>query len=109
TPIKSVQWTSPQPFGVGTTRTVTMVGKMVVDEEFIEWEPHRRMAFRFNEASMNGVSAFAERYDIEAVSAGQTHVTWVMAMAPRGISKLIVPATRWPMRRGFGRMLRKFK
>ena len=107
--IKHVEWTSPLPFGVGTTRTVTMIGRMIAFEEFIVWEPGRRMAFRFNEVTTNGVSGFAERYVIEAGSAGQTTVTWVMAMAPKGVSRAIVPVTQWPMQRAFGRMLGKFK
>jgi uncharacterized protein YndB with AHSA1/START domain len=107
--IKRVEWTSAPPFGVGTTRTVTMVGKMTVYEEFIAWEPHRRMAFRFNAASMDGVAAFAERYEIEQVSSGETRVTWVMAMQPKGISRAIVPITALPMRLTFGRWLRGFK
>jgi hypothetical protein len=86
-----------------------MTGKMTGFEEFIVWEPHRRMGFRFNEASMNGVSAFAERYEIEPVSPTSTRVTWTMAMAPSGVSKVIVPVTRPVMGRMFGRMLRTFK
>ena len=106
--ITNVEWTSPQPYRVGTTRTVTMVGRMVGYEEFIVWEPYRRMGFRFNEATTNGVRAFAERYNIDPISPTHTRVTWVMAMAPTGISKLIVPVTKMPMRLAFGRMLRKF-
>lgn len=109
TPIKNVEWTSPAPFGVGTTRTVTMIGRMIVDEEFIAWEPGSRLAFRFNTASMNGVRAFAERYTLEPVTPTSTKVTWTMAMAPRGVSRVIVPMTQPLMRRGFGRMLRAFK
>lgn len=107
--IKHVEWTSPKPFGVGTTRTVTMTGKMRGFEEFIAWDPPRRMSFRFNEASTNGVRAFAERYTLEPVAPGQTRVTWVMAMAPKGISKVIVPVGQPVMQRAFGRMLRRFK
>ena len=108
TVITDVEWTSPQPFGVGTTRTVTMRGGMVGDEEFISWEPYRRMGFRFNEASMDGVRAFAERYTLDARPDGHTRVEWVMAMAPKGVSKAIVPITRVPMQMAFGRMLRRF-
>jgi uncharacterized protein YndB with AHSA1/START domain len=106
--ITNVSWTSPQPFGVGTTRTVTMRGGLVADEEFISWEPYRRMGFRFNEASMNGASAFAERYTLEPLPRGRTRVVWVMAMAPGGVSKAIVPLVRAPMRMMFGRWLRRF-
>ena len=106
--ITHVEWTSPRPFGIGTTRTVKMRGGLVGYEEFISWDPHRRMGFRFNEASMNGVRAFAERYTLEPLPDGRTRVVWVMAMAPTGVSKVIVPLTRAAMRRMFGRMLRRF-
>jgi uncharacterized protein YndB with AHSA1/START domain len=106
--ITHVEWTSPQPFGVGTTRTVTMRGGLVGDEEFVVWEPYRRMGFRFNAATTNGVRAFAERYTIDALPSGRTRVEWVMAMAPRGASRAVVPLTRVPMRMAFGRMLRRF-
>jgi carbon monoxide dehydrogenase subunit G len=107
TVITNVEWTSPQPFGVGTTRTVTMRGGIVGYEEFISWQPYRRLGFRFNEASTNGVRAFAERYTLDPV-AGGTRVVWTMGMAPSGVSKAIVALTRVPMRLMFGRMLRRF-
>lgn len=34
-PIKHVEWTSPKPFGQGTTRTVTMKGGIILEEEFM--------------------------------------------------------------------------
>jgi uncharacterized protein YndB with AHSA1/START domain len=107
--IKHVEWTSEPPFGVGTTRTVNMIGKMTVFEEFIVWEPQRRMGFRFNEATMNGVGAFAELYTLDELSDSQTRVTWVMAMQPSGVSRAVVPVTSVPMRRLFGHWLRGFK
>lgn len=107
--IKGVEWTSAPPHGLGTTRTVRMIGRMTVFEEFIAWEPNRRMAFRFNAATMNGVAAFAERYTLDAASPEQTRVEWVMAMQPKGVSRAVVPLTALPMRLTFGRWLRGFK
>jgi uncharacterized protein YndB with AHSA1/START domain len=107
--IKRVDWTSAPPRRVGTTRTVTMVGRMTVFEEFITWEPHRRMAFRFNAATMNGVAAFAERYTLDAVAPDQVRVEWVMAMRPKGVSRAVVPIAALPMRLTFGRWLRGLK
>src|ERR1700739_5118904 len=52
--ITKVTWTSPEPRGVGTTRTVDMRGGIVGNEEFLAWEPFTRMAFRFNECSTRG-------------------------------------------------------
>jgi uncharacterized protein YndB with AHSA1/START domain len=107
--IKHVEWTSRPPFGVGTTRTVQMIGRMTVSEEFIVWEPERKMGFRFNDATMNGVGAFAELYTLDEQPPGRTRVTWVMAMRPKGVSRAIVPITSMPMRRLFGHWLNGFK
>lgn len=59
-PITKVVWTSPQPFGVGTTRTVE-IGKEIVEETFFAWEDNHRMAFRFERSSLP-ISAAVEDY-----------------------------------------------
>jgi carbon monoxide dehydrogenase subunit G len=83
TVITKVVWTSPEPRGVGTTRTVSMRGNIVGDEEFITWEPFSRMAFRFNQSTSNAIAAFAEDYRV-VETAGGCHLTWVMAIKPNG-------------------------
>jgi carbon monoxide dehydrogenase subunit G len=85
TAITKVTWTSPQPHGIGTTRTVHMRGGIVGDEEFLAWEPYSHMAFRFNEASTGSIAAFAEDYRIVPTTSG-CHLTWVMAMQPKGVA-----------------------
>lgn len=85
TVITNVEWTSPEPRGVGTTRTVTMRGHIVGDEEFLAWEPFSRMAFRFNTSTSNAISAFAEDYRVVETDDG-CHLTWVMAMKPSGLA-----------------------
>jgi hypothetical protein len=67
-PITKVTWTSPQPFGVGTTRTVE-VGAAVIEETFFAWEDGRRMAFRFERSGLP-VSAAVEDYRIVDVPGG---------------------------------------
>lgn len=79
--ITNVEWTSPEPRGIGTTRRVTMRGGIVGDEEFLAWEPFSHMAFRFNEASTGSIAAFAEDYRVVPTPSG-CHLTWVMAMKP---------------------------
>jgi hypothetical protein len=61
-PITKVTWTSPQPFRIGTTRTVE-VGKQVIEEAFFAWQEGRRMAFRFDQSSLP-VKAAVEDYVI---------------------------------------------
>jgi carbon monoxide dehydrogenase subunit G len=85
TAITKVTWTSPEPRGVGTTRTVNMRGGIVGDEVFLAWEPFTHMAFRFDESSSGSISAFAEDYRVAPTAAG-CHLTWVMAMKPKGIA-----------------------
>lgn len=85
TVITNVEWTSPEPRGIGTTRTVTMRGGIVGDEEFLAWEPFSHMAFRFNEASTGSIAAFAEDYRVVKTPGG-CHLTWVMAMKPKGVA-----------------------
>lgn len=85
TVITNVEWTSAEPRGVGTTRTVTMRGNIVGDEEFLAWEPFSHMAFRFNTSTSNAISAFAEDYRVVETPQG-CHLTWVMAMKPSGLA-----------------------
>jgi len=61
-PITRVTWTSPQPFGISTTRTVE-IGKMRVEETFFAWDEGSRMAFRFDQSSFP-VKAAVEDYQI---------------------------------------------
>jgi hypothetical protein len=88
--ITEVTWTSPEPRGVGTTRTVDMRGGLVGNEEFLAWEPFTRMAFRFNECSTQSVAAFAEDYRVEVIPGG-CRLTWTMAQKPAGPARLAMP------------------
>jgi hypothetical protein len=67
-PVTRVTWTSPPPFGVGTTRTVEGPSG-VISETFHEWIEGRRMAFYFSESPLP-VRAFGECYDVEPAPGG---------------------------------------
>lgn len=108
-PITGVEWTSPWPLDVGATRTVFMRGGMVGWEEFIAWEPPRRMAFRFNESVEGGPIAFAEDYHLTDLGDGTTRVEWIMAMELPGLSGRLSPVIRSAMQVGNRLMLRNFR
>lgn len=91
--ITHVDYTSPEPFGVGTTRTVTMRGGLVADETFLAWEPGRRLAFRFDAASTSALAAFLEVYTIVETPTG-CDLTWALAQELDGPSKVLTPLTR---------------
>lgn len=106
--ITKVTWTSPEPRGVGTTRTVHMRGGIIGDEEFLVWEPFARMAFRFNECSTRAVAAFAEDYRVEAI-AGGCRLTWTMAQKPAGPAKLAMVVVAPLLNLGLRRFLAKLR
>jgi len=109
TPITDVEWTSPFPLEVGSTRTVSMWGGLVGHEEFIAWDPPRRMAFRFNEVSRPGVAAFAEDYRVTDLGEGRSLVEWAMAMVPAGPGARTFPVTAPLMGFGVRHMLANFR
>jgi hypothetical protein len=102
--ITKVIWTSPEPRGVGTTRTVDMRGGIVADEEFLVWEPFTRMAFRFNECSTRAVAAFAEDYRVEVIPGG-CRMTWTLAQKPAGPARIAMFAARPLLNLAFRRFL----
>lgn len=109
--ITKVTWTSPEPRGVGTTRTVEMRGgfkPLVGNEEFLAWEPFTHMAFRFNECSTQAVAAFAEDYRVEAIPGG-CRLTWTMAQRPSGPSRLAMPLVGPLLNLGLRRFLRNLR
>ena len=101
--IAKVTWTSPEPYGVGTTRTVDGRGGMVAKEEFLAWEPFTRMAFRFNECSTRALAAVAEDYRVEVIPGG-CRLTWTMALGAAGPARLAMPLVA-PL---FNLILRRF-
>lgn len=108
-PIQKVEWTAPQPFGVGTTRSVYMMGGLTGYEEFIAWERGREMAFCFTHGSKDNIKSFAERYQVDVVDAEHCRVRWTMAMEPKGFSRYFLPIFSPVMHFGVRNMLKKFK
>jgi hypothetical protein len=106
--ITGVTWTTPEPRGVGTMRTVTMRGGLVGAEEFIAWEEHTMLAFRFNEASEKRIRAFAERYDVVATPEG-CRLTWTLAMEVSGVARFTLAPSKPLLDAGFRRFLKNLR
>jgi ribosome-associated toxin RatA of RatAB toxin-antitoxin module len=107
TAITKVVWTSPDPKGVGTTRTVEIKGAFIADEEFIAWETNRRMTFRFARCSRRVFRAFAEDHRITPTDNG-CRLTWSVLSRPRGVPepllKLMRPLLGLSLRRNLARL-----
>jgi hypothetical protein len=79
-----ITWTSPRPFGVGTTRTAAGgYGAVRLYETFFRWEEGRRHSFYAVRANSPMYRRFAEDYLVEPADGGCTF-TWTFAAEPRG-------------------------
>ncbi|CAA0125190.1 putative protein [BD1-7 clade bacterium] len=108
-PITNVEWTSPKPFGLGTTRTVSMIAGLVGDEVFIDWDYPKRMAFCFTHSSQSLVESFGEDYVVTPLPNGKTQVVWTMAMTAKGFGNVTMTLFGPFMRMGNQWMFNRFK
>lgn len=94
--IVDVEWTSPLPYRVGTTRTVRFAGGMEVYETFIAWDAGREMSFTFTGITQPIWHRFGEHYLIEDHGDGTCRLRWTVAYEPRDtfakIHALVKPA-----------------
>jgi hypothetical protein len=82
--IDELTWTSPRPFGAGTTRTVkSLKGANVINESFFRWDEGRRKSFYVVDASAPLFTRFAEDYLVEPGSDGACRFTWTIAYESR--------------------------
>jgi len=85
--LRGAVWTSPRPFGVGTTRTMaTTGGVLVLDETFFRWEEGRRKSFYARRTNLPLFSRFAEDYLVEPTDAG-CRFTWTLAGEPLPLAR----------------------
>ncbi len=98
--LDSVEWTSPRPFGIGTTRTARALhGLNVLHERFFIWEEGRRMSFYALEATVPFFRRFAEDYVVEPLTEGSCRFTWTIANEPRWPAlKIADPGNRMLLR-----------
>jgi hypothetical protein len=84
----AVHWTSPRPFGVGTTRRVNALkGLNDVDELYFIWEEGRRKAFYVTESGNPMFKRFAEDYLVEPRGDDACTFTWTIAYEPTLLGK----------------------
>ena len=82
--IRKVEWTSPKPFRGGTTRTVTVIGGIRLDEVFWTWKPGTRMGFAITAASNQVLKGLVELYDVLPIDDRHCKLRWEMGMELAG-------------------------
>ncbi|MED5463555.1 MAG: SRPBCC family protein [Myxococcota bacterium] len=107
--IAKVDWTSPRPFGLNTTRTVTFTGGMEVYERFIGWEHGKHMAFCFTGTTQRVWASFGENYEVEDLGNNRCTLRWTVAYEPRFIFKALHPLLGPIMKKALGLILRGLK
>jgi hypothetical protein len=107
--IKNVEWTSPKPYGVGTTRTVTFADGTEVYERFVGWERGREMAFVLEGLTNPIFESFGERYTVRDVGGGRCHLVWTVVYAPGGGFARAHPWVKPAMRLAFKLYLHRLR
>src|SRR5262245_26979095 len=87
-----LRWTSQRPFGVGTTRDVTVLHTLRGVEQFFLWEEGRRSAFHFASANLPGLKRFGEYHEVAPTGEDTCRFTWKLAAEPATIGKVATPA-----------------
>lgn len=78
--------------GIGARRSVYLARRRIrIDEEFIEWEPEKVWGFTVVEATgpFRLLVTLNERVTIQVIGPDRVRVTYLMALKPRGRSKLL--------------------
>lgn len=93
--LKEVTWTSPRPFGSGTTRTAkALAGTTVLKERYFRWEEGRRHSFAVEETTSPLFRRLAEDYLVEPTSDASCRFTWTIAVEPRSLARVFDPVNR---------------
>lgn len=80
----SIEWTSPRPFDVGTSRIARGgFGAIRLHERYVVWEEGYRNSFVVERANVPLFRRFAEDYLVEPTPDG-CRFTWTFAVEPRG-------------------------
>ena len=84
--LEEVRWTSPRPFGVGTSRDAKALwGASKVRERYFRWEEGRRCSFYVSEANGPFFESLAEDYLVEPRGPGACLFTWTIAFRPSAL------------------------
>lgn len=88
--LRGARWTSPRPFGVGTTRTMpASYGLLIVHEVYFRWEEGQRHSFYAVRTNLPMFRRLAEDYLVEAVGPTSCRFTWTIATDPYPATRLL--------------------
>jgi hypothetical protein len=93
--LNDVRWTTPRPFGVGTTREVKSLGGSTnLREHYFRWEEGHRHSFYVTETTSPLFKALAEDYLVEPRGEDACRFTWAIAVELTAIGRPGTPVNR---------------
>ena len=101
--MQDAHYTSPAPHGVGSTRSVRVMG-LVADETILAFDPEKCFAFRVDAANAPVFDALVELVTLEP-AAGGTRVVYRQALGPKPWLRWLLPLLRGRMQAGLQRGL----
>jgi uncharacterized protein YndB with AHSA1/START domain len=101
--MKAAHYTSPAPYGVGSTRRVR-VTPLEADETILAFDVGKCFAFRVDSTNLPLFSALVEIITLEPVGSA-TRVVYRQALEPKPWLRLLMPLLRGQMERGLRRGL----
>ena len=88
--LRGARWTSPRPFGVGTTRTMpALFGLLIVDEIYFRWQEGTRHSFYACQTNLPMFRRLAEDYLVEEAGPNACRFTWTIATDPYPATRLL--------------------
>ncbi|MGZ3449822.1 MAG: SRPBCC family protein [Polyangiales bacterium] len=102
-PLVECRWTSPTPYGVGTTREIVLdvmklgpgsVTAMAVKERFLAWDRGKRLAFAVEAVTMPLVKQMIEEMTLEKRGEDKTLLRYRVHYAPTTVVRAIHPIVR---------------
>jgi hypothetical protein len=100
---KAAHYTSPAPYGVGSTRSVQVLG-LRADETVLAFDVEKRFAFRVDATNLPGLAALVEVVTLDAVG-DATRVVYRQALEAKPWLRPLLPLLRRQMQRGLERGL----
>lgn len=103
--LRSVEWTSAAPHGVGSTRTLVM-RDLAAKERFLAWDRGARIAFAIEALTLPFARRMLEDMQLERLGPRHTHVRYTVHYEPTVATRLLHPVVRRALKPAFGRALR---
>ena len=88
--ISSITWTSPRPFGVGTTRTTRVLGGLItLHERYPHWDDGSRKVFVGVRTVPPVLRRVSEEYLVEPIAANHCRFRWTAVWEPTPLGRPI--------------------